>query len=603
MSTGSERDGSKGLMQLLSGSRQGRVLTNHLASVSVKLSNSTFDSSMRQCASMRRCVLDALRKKDRASPFGLPKELPKTIVVANIAGDHIMLYDNNNSYSLLYQFLNVITPPGQRHCVRSGIDVMIAFASEKTNRTLLFVYCMPPLEEPCHMHWELRSVTSDGDKVLDGARHFARNATEPCCGTSTGETTEPTLLRAETAALQNHVVAVSVDVGSEATADTSGAAGVDGSTRETVLRNTIAALQTDRNRILGEINTMRNEQVQNIEKEKITARKDVEREIDAARTAKRLADKQKADSSNEMSKLQKELALARSELNECLRAKAHMELTHAQEKEGLKRTRAIHDKEKRDLKASKERSDKQFNDTIRSTKTELENLRFDSQARIRQMEADSEEFRRKERMNKDMHDRVVACMAGQDAELEVLRSKVKECQVEVDASREVAQQATLDTDLANATIAALKKEAEAAVDAKEEVESRATLAVVMQMSAAMVELQGKLEEEQRKNAALNEALVAGETKSSTRAVQTATTCMATVGTDTYIDTAQRSRTTQTDPEEIIHEPINVVDASKRVFAALEQLFSVAQLPQSEYVAQSGVHPPARRFSISKRASR
>lgn len=253
MSTASERDRSTGLVQLLSSSRQGRLLTNHLACVSVKLANSTFDSSMRQCVSMRRVVLDALRNQERNNPFRLPAKLPKSIVVANLAGENVMFYEHG--YSLIYRFLNIVTTPMLRQSVRGGIDAMTKFADDTGNRSLLLVYSMPPLEDPSGMHWELRSVTVDSGKVLDGARHFARNALEPCYGTPTGESTEPALLKAETIALQNHVMAVPVDVEDDATSDS--VSNLDGSTRETVLRNTISALQADRKQLVNEINSMR----------------------------------------------------------------------------------------------------------------------------------------------------------------------------------------------------------------------------------------------------------------------------------------------------------------------------------------------------------
>lgn len=164
-----------------------------------------------------------------------------TIVLANLAGDHIMLYERG--YSLIYKFLNTVTVPGKRRSVRSGIDAMAKFADDMANRSLLLVYSMPPLEEPSALHWELRSLTVDGGKVVDGALHFALDTVEPCCGTPTGETTEPALLRAETAALQNHVVAVPVDVDRDATEDTTEGtnpvSSIDRSARETVLRNTI----------------------------------------------------------------------------------------------------------------------------------------------------------------------------------------------------------------------------------------------------------------------------------------------------------------------------------------------------------------------------
>jgi hypothetical protein len=81
------------------------------------------------------------------------------------------------------------------------------------------------------------------------------------------------------------------------------------------------------------------------------------------------------------------------------------------------------------------------------------------------------------------------------------------------------------------------------------------------------------------------------------------TDMVTIGTDTYIDTAQRSKMTQTDAEDDAPVPFNVADASKRAFVALEQLMTIAHLPPSEYVAHSSNHPPPRRFKLIKQSAR
>jgi hypothetical protein len=199
-----------------------------------------------------------------------------------------------------------------------------------------------------------------------------------------------------------------------------------------------------------------------------------------------------------------------------------------------------------------------------------------------------------------MHDKVVACMAGQDAELEVLRARIQECEAALEAGAEAAQTARAEAESSNALLSVLKKEVEEVELAKETDEEKATLAVVLQMSSKIIGLQEQLLHEQEANVALKKAVASAKSvaaTTNTREAQTGTTSTATVGTDTYIDTAQLSKMTQTDPEDDVKEPFNVADASKRAFLALEHFMTVAQLPPSGYVAQSGVHPPARRYSI------
>jgi hypothetical protein len=623
MTIASEGDGKAGLAQLLSRSRQGRLLKTHLACVSVKLCNNTFDSSMRQCASMRRAVLEALRKKERlhVNPFRLPTDLPKSIVVANLAGDHVMLYETSG-YSLIRQFLTVVTVPGKRQLVSGGVDSMAQFADGMVNRCLLLVYSMPPLEDPSAMHWELRSVTVDGGKVLDGARHFARNALEPCFATPTGETTEPALLRAETAALQNNVVAESVDMELDAAEEACPLNGVEKSAWEIVYRNTIEALQADRKQLVSEIRSMSEDRVQNMENERALARKECEKEIAVARTCKLLAEKTVSDAGTELASARKELKSAKVEIQEMKTSMARMELTQDQEKETLKRNRALYEKEKRDMRAAKDRAESRASETLRTAKAEYENLKFDSDARIRRLDKEAVEFKRVEQSRKEMHDKVVACMAGQDAELEVLKARVAECELTIQSRDESVESLHTEACSTNTALKVMKSEIELSEsvgrsgylewmrEGRAMVECRAMVEKMARVSAALVEVQQQLCEEQRENTALKERL-SSATRPTTRSREAQTTMTdtsgtadtadtATVGTDTYIDVAQRSKTTQTAAEYSHVDPVNVLEASKRTFEALSQLVAFAQLPPSEYVMQSGVHPPARRCKLVKK---
>jgi hypothetical protein len=513
-------------------------------------------------------------------------ELPKFIFAANLAGDNVMLYESG--YSLLYQVLNVVTAPEQRQCVRRGVDAMVAFADEKENRSLLLVYSMPPMEEPVSMHWELRSVTVENGEVLDGARHFSRSSLQPCFGTPTSkETSEPTLLRAEVHALQNHIVAVSVDVGADATAETSS---VDTNARETVLRNTISAMVSDRKQMVRQIGAMREERVENAEKERRMAREEVEREIEAARAAKRLSDKIRSEADSKLLTLRDELNLAKSQLKESQTGNALIELAHVQETEDMQRRMEAHDKDKKDLRSSRDRLEKSLSGTIRTMKVDYENLKFDSQNRVSKLEKQASELQRREKMNKEMHDRVVACMSGQDAEIEVLKSKLKERDDEVETLHTEVEKLKSD-------LGVVHSELEACERAREDSESVAKLAVATRTSALVVDAQERLSKAQLENALLKEQLLDSKTrKTCAREAQTTST----QGTDTYIDTAQRCKTTQTETgQDTKKKAVSVSEASVCAFEALEQLISAVYLPDSKYVAQSGVHPPECRYKIVK----
>jgi hypothetical protein len=525
--------------------------------------------------------------------------MPKSIVVANIAGEHIMLYEDG--YSLIYQFINMVTAPAQRKSVRVGIDSMTKFADDMMKSGLLLVYSMPPLEDFSTMHWELRSVTVNGENVLDGARHFYRNSLEPCFGSPTGYTTEPEILRAETVALQNHCTAVLVDVRETPTTDTSCASVQNTSTRETVLRNTIAALQSDRKQIVSDINAMKAERVDNMERERILARADVEKEIEAARVSRRLADKLTSDARIEIATLRKELEWTSAQLQESKSEITRMELIHSQEDEALKQSIAYQDKEKRDLRANKHRMEKQAMETLRSVKADYDNLKFDSDDRIKTLNAQVEEFKRREQMNKEMHDKVVTCMAGQDAEIDVLKAKVAECTAEMCNRDEAVARLQREVASGKKSIAALKTDMESD---REKHDTSETLAIVVRLSGAVTEVQNNLLEAQRENSVLQERLQAATLLTTcSHEAQTVMTDMVTTGTDTYIDTVQRSKTTQTDVENESTEPLNVVDALKSTFKAFEQLVDVAQLPRSGYLMQSGVHPPARRCKLVSQPTR
>jgi hypothetical protein len=524
---------------------------------------------------MRRCVLDALRNKTSNNPFGLPNDLPKTIIIANIVGETVMFYEHG--HTLLYKFLDIVTPQHKRQEVLTGVDQMTTFVKEKTNCLLLMVYSMPPLENASSMHWEIRTVTVENSKVLDGARHFALNTPHPCCANPTADTSEPTLQKAETTALKNHVVAVPVNntefqqcVSMQEDKCTS-----DKSKKQDILRNTITALQIDRNRLLNEISMMKSENETSLQNERTLARREVEKEIAAAQLSKKLAEKYKLDCNSQLTSVHNELKDVKAKLKESTTSMARMELMHSHEIETTRRNRTIYEKEKQVLRIAKERAEKTALETTRSVKTQLENLEFDKQTLCKRIANESQHFKRQEAIRAEMHDKLVACMAGQDAEKDVLKARLEEYTLILHNREDEILKLQNELNTTRVCFKATISEV-AALDTDTSLEKQVHIT---------------------KEMTLKHITHTGQT-------QTTSTNYTTTGTDTYIDTAQRSKSTQTlniQPGQQV-EPINIMQASEHAFHALQRLVDCAQIPHSPYVITSGVHPPARRSSILKKLS-
>lgn len=487
-----------------------------------------------------------------------------------------MFYEHG--HELLYKFLGIVTPQHKRDEVLTGVDKMTTFVKEKQNCILLMVYSMPPLENASSMHWEIRSVTVENSNVLDGARHFALNTPYPCCANPTADTSEPTLQKAETNALKNHVIAVPVNDKTEfqqCASTQEDTCSLDKSKKQDILRNTIIALQTDRNRLLNEISIMKSENETNLQNERTLARREVEKEIAAARLSKNLAEKHKLDCNSQLTSAHNELKDVKAKLKESTTAMARMELMHSHEMETTRRNRTIHEKEKQVLRIAKERAEKTALETTLAVRAQLENLEFDKQTLRKRIENENQHFKRQEAIHNEMHDKLVACMAGQDAEKDVLKARLDEYTLKLQNREDEIRKLQNELNTIRVCLQATTSEV-AAIDTDTSLEKQARM--TKKMTPKHVTHTGQ--------------------------TQTTSTNYTTTGTDTYIDTAQRSKSTQTlnvQSGQRQVEPINVMQASEQAFHALQRLVDCAQIPCSPYVITSGVHPPARKCSIVKKS--
>jgi seryl-tRNA synthetase len=163
-------------------------------------------------------------------------------------------------------------------------------------------------------------------------------------------------------------------------------------------------------------------------------------------------------------------------------------------------------------------------------------------------------------------------MAGQDAELEVMRARV--CELEEELKTQAEKHA--DGVVQESRWRAAAEDAEARATAADEKAANATA----QLADALAKQ------------STSPTPPTPPAPPTPRSVE-----VQTCGTDTYIDTAQLSKATQTDAEEAQREPHSVAEAAKQTYIAFERFAALAQCAPSTYHAQCGTHPPPRRFSL------
>lgn len=597
-------DETNGLVQHLARTRQGRMLTSHLANVAAKNAGANFDAASTKCFTMRRVLLTALRDPEVKAPFSLPRDIPKAMLVANICGDYMLLY--NTDLTFLGQIMTVLAAHGTKRHVQKGFEDIKQFVEQSQDRCAILFYCQPALDEPSAAFWELRTISIAEDKALDGARVFSRGMLTVQPGSPTPAAVDLGVSRAEVSAMQNHLVAVAVEGAGEPTTETSGPAD---SNITTVLRQTIAALQADRKKMLAELESYKSQIKEFSVQAKREALSEVDNQIKSAQVQKALAAASETNFRQQQDGLVAKIASLEREVAERKRLFNLLELTTGQELSKFKTQRSLYDTEKRQLSKRAERGEKEAREAEKRKDAELENLRIEKDAKIRSLEREKTELVQKQRMAQEIHDRVVNCMSAQDTEIVHFKSsiadkdKVNLAQLKVidELRTTIRSNATLhDTKVTSLSSenAELRRRLQTAND-----QSRVSLQESADKAASEVAaLEVKVKELQALQSQVQErSPEAGVTSTEAQTTMTAVSTT-TTGTDCYIDTAMLSKACQTEPEKGPPEPTTAAEASRLTFAALEKLVALAQLPPSDYVPQSGVHPPPRRFQMTQKKS-
>lgn len=521
---------------------------------------------------MRRAVIEALRNRKQPNPFSLPSDLPNTIMLANLAGDHVMIYDHG--FEMVAKLIDTLTPAENQMQAKEAIETMVTFAKGESRRSLLFIYCMPPLEEPSAMYWELRSLTVLDDDVLDGARHFDINATSVRHASSTPRDERDSIQNAETRALKDNIVAVEYEHITDAETDETVrhfTPQVADGALVTVLRSTILALQTERRKMLGDIKSLEDKASLCETQSKRDAFLEVNCQVEAAKTQKRIAQQHQNEYTATLRDCRKEIADLKHSMESLSREKSVAELMLSQKEEQSARESEFRDKEKRQLRLRAERAEQEFHSSRRSYSCAQEE--FESQRKKYMSEAETKlsQSSERERIQREIHDRTVHCMAAQDAELEVVKSRVQELELDL----ETAQREHDDT--MGKVHAVHRIGMELLATGLKESEGLHTPPLPIAPTSVGVQT---LAHGGRSLCARREATEQHST-----------------GTDTYIDIAQRSKATQTATlNREMTFPTNVYEASEQAFVALRQLTLLAQSTRSGYVQQCRMHPrPSARF--------
>ena len=178
---------------------------NHIEAAPHMRSSSAFE----QAATFRRVFMYALGKTP--SPFGLPKKLPKYIVIANFSGERLLLYSSN---STLISMLTLDMTGANPIPSYDGVEQIIAKAETTDDTSVLLTYALPFQLGIDSLHWECRLLTKQGTKYTDNelsCNTWDRHATATS-STNESESQMLEILDAQVGEFSKHMNACDLDV-------------------------------------------------------------------------------------------------------------------------------------------------------------------------------------------------------------------------------------------------------------------------------------------------------------------------------------------------------------------------------------------------------
>ena len=206
-----------------------------------------------QAVSFRRVLVRALERN--ATPFGLPKKLPKFIAMVQLCGERLLL---TTERSQLFQLMAHSTQGA-----RSNTDAINAMASiikyrdENPECTLLLTYSAPFQVDLAHLWWDVRTLRRDpadpqGGRWRDGLPDRPGALPSHRCTSVLESETSSATLEKEVKAFEQNIGAVDLDM--ELVASARGEVVGDEATSKKVaaLERVLASLTQERKKMIAE---------------------------------------------------------------------------------------------------------------------------------------------------------------------------------------------------------------------------------------------------------------------------------------------------------------------------------------------------------------
>ncbi len=264
--------------------RPGKEFREHLECVDFVLQNrNRSECPVQQVAHHRQVFCDAFARNERC--FGLPRPTPKFIAIVNLSGYRAILY---SSRAALVRLLCLVGPESSQR-VMVNVERVIQFSCDQ-RCSVLCCFSLPWQSGVHSVHWEVRSLERRPDgTVRDGAMCYSYTNEDVRTVAATNEVNcvDKDVRAAQIEAMRRHFFAGNLDVEVDDIA-------ADAGERSQALQSIIAALKTDRGRLLADIAAAKEEHAGELKEAERHADERVGKVANAARTAE-LTTKQKVD--------------------------------------------------------------------------------------------------------------------------------------------------------------------------------------------------------------------------------------------------------------------------------------------------------------------
>mgnify|MGYP001487598828 CR=1 FL=1 len=572
----------EGFTEALMRTKSGRLLHDHSKNYIAKYSVKENNSAQLQVTTLRRTLMHALRKSCKEMPFGLPRKLPRFLLLANFSGEMAILYADTE---LLMK--RVLSSCGNPLDTKARLDALQTFISFEDYHPKLEVVVLCTLVQPWAEgiesgFFEMRTITRnkqgeymDGQRVFTSLMEYASlgsNTEEPCLN-------DQSILNVtidDWEKIDSLATATSVDLNLDTTsADTAPTTSSDqrswqdahkmDTKLEQVLRNTISTMRLDAKRLTDEMADAKSKLQQ-----------DLQNAVDAAKAQERVTQKQAL---NALRVKEEKINDVTKQLLECRNA-CFKEEKRVKDLQRIIATKDIEHKAEIESNRFKLDASNQTYATISKRCSSLEKANDELRSKVTNVSTKNEKLTeantKLERESTSIKKKYDSINVSSTKKIQELQSSLESTQNKVCYKQSMLQQ--LERSAA--------AERESNENAKKEMDKLKSIKI--ELKTQLFTLCNELKESESKYKTYFTDTWHLHTTKSIANTQT-------TGTDTMIDVLSTSKESQTDFDSSYTPEVRCrAEASKQAFSALLKLCELTQTPHSDYTPQFRGHarPPS-----------